>query len=197
MKNFILKQCIQLKCFVFSTLVVIAFCLQSCDTEIPPTDTDPPTFSFMITGDGFEHTFTQDDDFENFELYVKSNTNYHFLFTAADSGGLRTMEWDIEPKKLFELITPIEEPWQIIPNEFGETMWIRWTDTTIADAKTGQFLTGDFRFPMSTENNTSYTLDFWFHAGDFGGQSGPSNTVNKRLRIVITNQDTAIVDRLI
>ena len=105
MKNFILKQCIQLKCFVFSTLVVIAFCLQSCDTEIPPTDTDPPTFSFMITGDGFEHTFTQDDDFENFELYVKSNTNYHFLFTAADSGGLRTMEWDIEPKKLFELIT--------------------------------------------------------------------------------------------
>ncbi|WP_175418939.1 hypothetical protein [Aureibaculum algae] len=50
---------------------------------------------------------------------------------------------------------------------------------------------------MSTENNTSYTLDFWFHAGDFGGQSGPSNTVNKRLRIVITNQDTAIIDRLI
>ncbi|MBJ2173222.1 hypothetical protein JBL43_03180 [Aureibaculum sp. A20] len=197
MKNLINCHNIIVRQTVFSVLVIMGFLFQSCDTEIPPTDTDPPTFSFTITGDGFDHTFTQDDDFENFELYVKSNTNYHFVFAAADAGGLRTMEWDIEPEKLFELITPVEDPWQILPNVFGDTMWIRWTDTTTADVKTGQFLTGDFRFPMSAENNASNTLDFWFHAGDFGGQSGPSNTVNKRLKIVITNQDTGVVYKLI
>ncbi len=181
---------------IFLMLLLTVFITQSCDTEIPPTDTDPPTFSFTITGDGFDHTFTQDDDFENFELYVKNNTDYHFAFVGADAGGLRQMEWHIEPSSNFELVTTIEEPWRIVREGPG-SMWIRWLDTTSADATTGSFLTGDFRFPAMIQNNQSHTLNFWLFAQDFGGQSGPLNDVGKRLRIVITNQSTAIVDKLI
>lgn len=176
---------------------MIAFITQSCETDIPEIDTDPPTFTFNISGDGFNHTFTQDDDFNNFTLYLKNNTNYNFSFIGADQGGLRTMEWDIEPKNLIEFLEPIEEPWRIIPNSFSDTMWVRWTDTDSSNAQTGQVLTGNFRCPVEIYNQEAYHLSFWFHAGDFGGHSGPSNTVHKNLKIIITNQNTGIVDNVI
>jgi|TARA_R110000744_G_scaffold24518_3_gene61394 hypothetical protein len=181
-----------LLCTLFSFLL-----FTNCETDIPETDTTPPTFSFKISGDGFERTFTQDDDFDTFELYLKNNTTYNFLFTAGDAGGLRTMEWDIEPKSLVEFLEPIEAPWSIVPNSFSDTMWIRWTETDRNNAKTGELLTGNFKCPVEFQNQQMYNMSFLFTVGDFGGDSGPSNTTSKRLHIVISNQNTAVFDIVI
>ena len=181
----------------YSIIILFIFTTLSCETDIPETDTTPPTFSFKISGDGFERTFTQDDDFDSFELYLKNNTSYNFLFTAGDSGGLRIMEWDIEPKSLIEFLEPIEAPWVIVPNSFSEAMRIRWTETDRDNAKTGQLLSGNFRCPVELQNQQMYNMNFLFTAGDFGGTSGPSNTISKRLRIIISNQDTGVYDIII
>lgn len=186
-----------LKYVAFSILLIMGIFNLSCETDIPETDITPPTFGFKITGDGFDHTFTQAEDFDNIVLYVKNNTTYNFVFSAGDDGGLRTMEWDIDPNSLFELLTPIDDPWVIVPNAFSEQTWIRWTDTTSANAQTGQLLVGEFRFPVTIENNESYTLFFLFNAADFGGQNGTSNSVQKRLKIIITDQQTAISTEVI
>ena len=65
---------------------------QACETEIPETDVDPPTFSIKITGDGFDETFYQDTNFDRFQLNLREGAEYTFLISGGDTGGLKRFE---------------------------------------------------------------------------------------------------------
>lgn len=81
-----------MKTFQMIVALSLLMIAQACETEIPETDVDPPTFSIKITGDGFDETFDQDTDFDSFQLNLREGSEYTFLISGGDSGGLKRFE---------------------------------------------------------------------------------------------------------
>ncbi|MBJ2173220.1 hypothetical protein JBL43_03170 [Aureibaculum sp. A20] len=123
MKNLIKNQRRVLKSTFLSMLIMITFSFQSCDTDIPPTDTDPPTFSFKIKGEGFERTFTQDDDFESFQLNLTAGASYEIDYIGLDTGGLEYMGM-VFSYGHFEIVGSLPTDWEDYNNGFNR--WFRW-----------------------------------------------------------------------
>lgn len=167
-----------------SLLIMSGFVLQSCETEIPVTDSIPPAFSFRITGDGLNHTFTQADDFSRFQLNLKTGVSYNFIYTGSDAGGLKTMRLQF-PFDYLVIESPIESPWTSVNS--GLSQIVSWRGDPL-NPITGSVITGTFR----TETVNS-GIDIKFSLEDYGGRSATVNSTYKQLNILIGQFNSEII----
>ena len=168
----------------FTILALCVLFTQSCETDIPPEDATPPEFSFHITGGDFDHTFTQDSDFDNIRLKLGSNTTYNFTFTGTDAGGVQLIQWKIMEDGYITIATEIPTPWT--SNYRNSNKEIEWRGDE-SNPYTGSVLTGN----LSSQAFRTF-LVFSFGVTDFGGESGPVNRVVKELSISTGNSHHGI-----
>lgn len=157
------------------TVLILIICMQSCDTEIPPEDPTPPSFSFQIHGDGFYHDFTQDSDFDNIILNLRTGVQYEFTFTGADAGGVERINWTTSNQ--FILPYDVPSPWRYVFNNSEGTEGYQWVGDR-SNPLTGGVLNGTFKVFTSDLRTT-----FRFSVYDFGGENSSTNSVMEELNI--------------
>lgn len=155
----------------------------SCKVQIPVTDSISPTFKFKISGDGFEHTFTQDSNFDNLILNLREGTTYTFEYSAGDAGGLKFIQLYF-PTDNFNIQGAILPQWT--ERTVGLTKYVEWSGDE-DNPTNGQILARNFR----SVGNINYTIRFLVR--DFGGQSGPENSVFGDLNVNSGNHPTEII----
>lgn len=180
MKTNVIKQGIQ-----FTLLILLVVFTQGCETEIPPEDPTPPIFSFRITGDGFDHTFTEDSDFENIELRLKRETEYDFTFIGSDAGGVERIQWIYSSSSRIRTEIPATSPWVYTATSSTSPTLSWFGDEN--NPLTGSVLTGTF-----TTHYTSTYGNFKFNVADFGGERRDANYILKRLNIYTGVHNTRI-----
>jgi len=175
--------------FTYFYAVLIVFCIASCETDVPETDTIAPSFSFKITGDGFDRTFTQDDDLENIQLNLRAGVSYDFLLGGIDNGGVRQIQFQHSPD-VTPITTTIPAPWATTNN--GLTTTIRFNGDP-NNAITAQLLSGTFTATLGSQDIITDT--FYIRVEDFGGESGPPfNITEGVLNITVADQPTAVTN---
>jgi len=175
--------------FTYLYVAFIAFSISSCETDVPETDTIAPAFSFKVTGDGFDRTFTQDDDLENIQLNLRAGTSYDFLLGGIDNGGVRQIQFQHTPD-ITPITTPIPTPWVTINNGLTTTMRFNGDPN---NAITAQLLSGSFTAMLMNEDLILDT--FYIRVEDFGGESGPPfNITEAILNITIADQPTSVTN---
>ncbi|MEM7186065.1 MAG: hypothetical protein AAF466_05340, partial [Bacteroidota bacterium] len=146
-----------------------------------------PTFRLKITGDGFDRTFTQNNDFNSFILNLKSDTNYEFVFTVNDRGGVRNASLTYS-RDYIDVTSPLPSTWS---ENSGSPLTnnLVWSGNRSDPYRIAQYA-GTFR---TSGDLVGSSIDI--EAIDFGGSSGlAGNSTNARLRIYIANgQATEIV----
>ncbi len=185
MKNLIKNLNSIIGSIIFPLLILVVFLFQSCDTDIPPTDTDPPTFALKISGEGFNRTFTQDDDFSSFKLNLTEDALYDFMFSVGDSGGLKSAQMQF-PGDYLEIETDLPVSWTSRYNNSLSTT-VSWRGD-VNNPVTGAILNGKFRI---SGDNVAFGI--LFNMRDFGGESGSSNQLFKDLQIDVGHHPTGIV----
>jgi hypothetical protein len=180
--EFLKKAC---KRLCFFLVLISSLLIQSCRTEIPATDTTPPAFSLRITGDGFDHTFTEADDFSRFELNLKTGAVYNFAYAGSDAGGLKLMQLQV-PNDLIGFETPIASPWT--ESTSGLSRIVSWRGDPALPVR-GNLLGGTFR----VIGNNSISFDFKFFLQDYGGLPGAVNSISRQLYITSGYHRTEIV----
>ncbi len=157
----------------------------SCETDIPETDTTAPTFSFNISGDGFNWTFDQDDDLSGLLLKLRTNTEYRFIYSGSDAGGVERISWQY-PHDFIEFSTDIPAPWEnaTVTPVSSIVYW----EGDAANPTTGNILNGRL-----VTNGDVIGFAFYFFVRDFGGSDGLSNITEKILNIYIDENDTEII----
>lgn len=188
-----------MKIRIYLLLTFIFLTTVSCVIDVPDTDRQPPKFSFTIEGDGFKQTFTQDDDFNSFQLNLQKGTIYQFTFSGSDNGDLKNLSWTF-PGGL-NLITTLY---------FPEELPLGWRETSRYDSSSygdGVVFEGNTENPMSTTSVNgefsivtgfdSFPYYFEFTAIDYGGMSGNENVSRGRLHISLVgnNQPTKLISR--
>ncbi len=165
----------------------------SCETRIPEVDTIPPTFSFELRGDGFNQIFTQDDDFSRMQLNLKSNTEYRFIYSGADQGGVALIRWQLGGEDQIDFTRP-EFPFDswIIRDIPPISRMIEWSGDR-SNPRTGGILTGIFR-TGDVPDNTGNSGTWRFFVRDFGGQSGTPNSIRGNLNILIGDSVTELIE---
>lgn len=169
---------------VITLLLIAIVLLQSCDTEIPDVDTEPPTFRFQIQGDGFDQTFDQDTDFNSFQLNLREDARYSITFSGADLGGVKHIQWQYATDYV-EFETSIPSPWTTRTS--GLSTSINWYGNR-SNPQTGMVLTATIR---ANGENISHVFNFMVK--DFGGASAMENTLFKSLNIYSGNHNTEII----
>ena len=168
--------------------VLLVFSIISCETDVPDIDTISPAFSFQITGDGFNRTFSQDDDLDNIQLNLKAGVSYSFILGGIDNGGVRNIQFQ-HTSDYTPITTSIPSPWVV--NNNGLTSTIQFTGD-ITNAFTAQLLPGSFTATLTDEGIVSDS--FYIRVEDFGGENGPPfNITEGILQILIGNHDTEVV----
>lgn len=168
-------------------LALLIVLMQNCVVDVPPEDPDPPTFSFRIIGDGFDHTFTQDTDFNNITLMLRFGVKYEFTFMGYDGGGMDHMGWYTVHSGHMEIDPTLHGDWNFYDN-IGSTTLEWYGDTN--NPLTGSILRGTF----TTEGSTVSNGTFRFTAEDYGGESGRSNSVTEDLQVFFGAHSTRIRD---
>ncbi len=176
-----------MKTLFYALLIPFLVVITSCKTEIPETDTTAPTFAFKISGDGFDHTFTQDDDFDTFLLKLKADVTYDFVLSAGDNGGLKQVQWELADPSYFQITSEINSPWTI-RNISTLSRMIEWNGS-VSNPVTGTILGGKFIPKKINNSNTASSFRFYFK--DFGGNSGNSNTIFAELNLSVGNFNDA------
>ena len=163
----------------YITVTLFAITAISCETEIPQTDTDPPNFSIRIIGNNFDHTFDQNDDFDNFQLLLRKDDKYEFQLTGADSGGLQKLEMLFQPLFL-EFNATITSPWQ--RSQFSTLSdLISWTGDQSVPL-TGTILHGDFIAKGNPIGGTPITISVCDYGGSSIFQNISGGTINTFVR---------------
>lgn len=168
------------------TIGCITLIFLSCETDIPETDTTPPKFTFNIQGDGFEHLFKSDSNYDSIQLNLKNGASYNFVYTGTDNGGVKLIQWQAPTSDYIEFESYIPDPWQ--DQTTGLSRIISWQGD-INNPLTGNILAGEFE-----ANGDSIIHSFRFYVSDFGGESGDSNSTSKELVIHIGNHDTELIE---
>ncbi len=172
----------RIKILAFSMIITLA----SCRATIPESDTTAPTFRLTIKGDGFDRTFLHTNNFESFILRLKSNTEYEFVFTVNDRGGVRTATMTYS-RDYIDITSPLPSTWTENSSS-PATNDLVWTGNRSDPYRIAQYA-GTFRtdgdFVTSTIN---------IEASDFGGSSGlAGNATSARMNIFIAiDQETEI-----
>ena len=188
MKNLIINKNRVVKSVFCIILIAVIALFQSCDTDIPPTDTEPPTFSFKIKGEGFERTFTQDDDFENIQLNLTAGAAYEIDYIGVDAGGLKYMSMEF-PYGNFDIIGTLPNDWEDDNNGFKR--WFYWNGDS-NDPKTGSLISKGTIIAMELSANEGIGGSFYFDLRDYGGQSGSSNQTVKQLNTYLAQHPTEV-----
>ena len=174
-----------IKILAFSMIITLA----SCRATIPESDTTAPTFRLKITGDGFDRTFTQNNDFNSFQLNLKSDTEYEFVFTVNDRGGVRRASMTYA-REYVDVTSPLPSTWT--ENSSSPlTNNLVWTGNRSDPYRIAQYA-GKFR---TSGDLVGSTIDI--ETSDFGGSSGlAGNSTNARLNIfVAVGETTRVVPR--
>ena len=174
-----------MKKHLYTLLVLLLLVNTSCDTEIPETDTTPPTFSLKITGDGFDHTFTQDDDLENLQLNLKEGVSFDILYIGSDTGGVKFIQLQYN-KNIIEFTETNTPPWTEI-NVSSTSNILEWQGDH-NNPKTSGILSGKF---ITSRLNSGGA--FKIYVADFGGDSNESNTIFDQLNLFIVNTQTGLI----
>ncbi|MHA7059320.1 hypothetical protein ACWGOQ_0018985 [Aquimarina sp. M1] len=169
---------------IFAALIML-LCI-SCETDIPETDATAPTFTFNISGDGFNRTFNQEDDFSSLQLNLRADTEYNFIYSGADSGGVERISWQY-PHDYIEFSTEIPTPWEQATTTFLSSI-IFW-DGDETNPTTGNILSGKL-----VTNGDGVSISFSFLVSDFGGLDSISNTTEKTLTLYIDEQNTEVIE---
>lgn len=159
-------------------LILFVVCTESCDTEIPPEDPTPPEFSFQITGDGLNHTFNQNTNFNSVTLMLRRGVTYNFIFTGNDQGGMDRMAWYTYHSGRMTIETTTESPWRF-RNDNPWNSTLEWNGD-IHNPLTGSFATGSF-----TTQGSGNDVNFRFAISDYGGETGTPNRVSEGLRVYV------------
>ena len=165
------------------TIIILFVSMQSCDTEIPSEDLEPPTFRFEITGDGFNQAFDQDTEFDSFQLNLREDAEYDFVFSAGDTGGMKQIQWQYNTPYV-QLETAIPSPWET--SIVGLSTFINWFGDEV-NPVTGNILTGTF---IAKGDNANHLFNFM--ARDYGGDSSNENITFGSLNIYSGNHPTEI-----
>ncbi|TVZ52185.1 hypothetical protein [Dokdonia sp. Hel_I_53] len=161
-------------------------CLIGCDTDIPETDNISPTFRFEIRGDGFSRVFTEEDEFDDFQLNLKAGASFTIMFSGADQGGLKRLQMEF-PQEYFDFQTDIDSPWQTTTNTFTRTIY--WNGDR-ENPLTGYVFNGRF----IASNDVGFP-SIYLRAEDFGGESGPPFNISEgTINISINNHDTEVLN---
>ncbi len=161
-------------------------CLIGCDTDIPETDSTPPTFRFEIRGDGFSRAFTDENEFNDFQLNLKDGASYTIIFSGGDQGGLKRLQMEF-PEEYVDFQTSIDSPWQSTTNGFTRTIY--WNgdrnNPITGHLFNGTFIaSGDGAFPS-----------IYLRAEDYGGEDGPPFNISEgTLSISINNHETDVIN---
>lgn len=169
---------------MIALILMVAGLFQACETEIPDVDTEPPTFSFRISGDGFDQTFDQDTNFGSFQLNLREDARYDITFSGADSGGVKHIQWQYAADYV-ELDESIPSPWTT--SSSGLITSVNWHGNR-SNPLTGMLLTTAIR---PTGENISHAFNIMVR--DFGGASARENTVVASLNIYSGNHTTEII----
>ena len=162
--------------FVGITLILIG--TQSCETDIPITDREPPKFSFQVTGDGLNHTFDQDTNFSSVTLMLRRGVTYNFIFTGSDQGGMDRMAWYTYHSGRVSIETTAESPWRF-RNDDQWNSSLRWLGNR-NNPLTGSAAAGTF-----TTQGSGNHVNFRFSLADFGGETGSPNNTWKDLQVYV------------
>lgn len=164
---------------------LLAIGVLSCETDIPLEDREPPQFSFQITGDGFNHTFNQDTDFNAITLMLRRGVAYDFIFTGSDEGGMERMAWIATHQGRMSIASAVTAPW-VLRNIEGQYSSVEWSGNR-NDPLTGSIAAGSFR-----TQGTGSGVTFRFSISDFGGERGTPNRIWKDLRVYVGAHNTRI-----
>jgi len=173
---------------ILTLVIAVTAIFYSCETEIPDTDSVPPTFIFRISGDGFERDFNQDTDFESFQLNLRTGVEYDFAYSVGDDGGLKNAFWYYN-SELVEFITPIPTDWKVLPSGLGSVL--AWQGDS-ANPLTGTILAGTFKINNKYDGLLVHNFQFWVQ--DFGGATDMTNDAIGYLNIATDNHPTAVIN---
>lgn len=162
--------------------------LVSCETDVPETDNTAPTFNLRISGDGFLQNFTEEDDFESFQLNLNSQSEYQIVFSQYDEGGIKLtrLGWFTG---VLELTSELPEGWILTGDDV--ITYASWEGDS-ENPLTGSLFTGNFI--AHTGQYDLNTGELRLYAEDFGGESGDRNHINPNMNIMIGyDLDTEVV----
>ncbi|CAM3586214.1 hypothetical protein [Zobellia roscoffensis] len=169
----------------YVTAVFFTFTVLSCETEIPLEDETLPAFSFRVTGDGFDHTFDQNTNFNAITLMLRRGVTYNFTLTGSDQGGVDRISWFTYHSGRINIETGAASPWQY-SNDDEWTSSLDWTGDR-NNPLTGSIAVGNF-----TTQGTGNDAVFRFTVSDFGGELISPNRVMEDLIIYIGAHNTRI-----
>ncbi|WP_179019767.1 hypothetical protein [Winogradskyella forsetii] len=170
-----------------SILILLLLITLSCETEIPETDTTPPTFSLHLKSASFEHTFTQDDDFSNIILRLKNDAGYQFTLTGIDDGGVRIIHWQVPSSDNIAFDNAIESPWSIRNISPLSRMIEFIGDRNVPYG--AAIINGKFR-----AKGLNINAVFGIFVSDFGGDSANYNSSSAELNIAIGSWDAEVIN---
>ncbi len=171
----------------FFILALVIIGMQSCETEIPIEDDIPPKFSFRVTGDGFDHTFNQDTNFNSIRLMLRRGVTYDFVYAGSDEGGMDRIEWNAIHLGRVSIDPPTGGPW-IYSHLAGSYSSLHWNGDR-NNPVTGSAVAGSF-----TTQGSGNDATFRFTLEDFGGEVRVPNNILKDLTIYIGAHNTRIQD---
>lgn len=183
MKKLKNKQKTTISSILFTMLIMILFLFQSCETEVPDTDTEPPIITFQIVGEGINSTFSDEDTTR--EIYLTNGAAYNFTFTVTDSGGVSEMAYRFDPTFMV-IESQVPNSWRYNSSTVVSSANYYWTGDE-NNPTTGFVFTGTFRVNGDEE---VFNLDLWGY--DFGGESGNPNFRGKTYRLKV-GQDLPLV----
>lgn len=157
---------------IFFVVGLATLAISGCPATIPESDTEPPEIRLEISGGGISRQvmtnpprdiWTAPDGTQLFDL--EPNTEYRFLFTVTDSGGVAHANIRIPDNFSFSDISDgaIEEIVGV-----SRRLTVRGSRD---DSRTGLVIVGKFRTP-DTERNNAISFTFEMEGTDFGGASG-------------------------
>ena len=162
----------------FLCIALLAIGIQSCETDIPLDDREPPKFSFQVTGDGLDYTFNQDTNFSSVTLMLRRGVTYNFIFTGSDQGGMDRMAWYTYHSGRMAIETSAESPWRF-RNDDEWNSSLRWLGDR-NNPLTGSAAAGTF-----TTQGSGNHVSFRFSLTDFGGETGSPNNTWKNLQVYV------------
>ncbi|MFD2824264.1 hypothetical protein ACFS5M_11335 [Lacinutrix iliipiscaria] len=175
-----------MKIFNIFWSLFICFLLFSCGTRIPETDNTPPTFSFQITGDGFQKTFTQEDLSTTYQLNMNENATFSIVFSGLDNGGISRATWEFSHREI-ELFGNVQEGWILRPiSTFNNAIEFLGQSSTPVNA----FVLNQ-RFGINEDYFGSGV--FRIRVRDYGGASGTENLVSYEIQLSIGDFPTELI----
>lgn len=173
-----------------SFLIVCSLLIVACETEVPEVDSIPPTYSFIIEGDGFKHEFTEKDNPSTYQVNLKYDVPYKFYFSSFDEGGIVNSEIVLQTETFLKLNIAndtLSKQWVATNKSFltRELDWFHQNGVPV----NASFIQGTMTFISNNQQNIAYgeSRNFYFRINDFGGESHQFNETFNSIPLYISD----------